>query len=163
MISNSIDSFLQEFETFKANFSARAKEKLKEVFNLFWEQNPGVNTVIWAQYAPYFNDGDACIFSVRSLSFTNATEEADLSDVRYGEYNGENKDIWALEDYEYSYNRLKEEGKMEGVNFESIKELSRFICSDAMEDVLKATFGSDNIIYATRAGFKSEDYGSSHD
>ena len=39
-------------------------DKFKELFTEYFKQHPMVEQVYWDQYAPYFNDGDACVFRV---------------------------------------------------------------------------------------------------
>jgi len=159
MNQQTIDSFIQEYNDFRSAFQKRAQEKFKEVFKEFWEENPRINTVVWTQYAPYFNDGEPCVFSIHTITFSNATEPDDISDLNWEEYNGETEGIWACGDW-----NIKDIAKEhQGVNLESAKILSRLIYSDPMEDVLQDMFGSDNRVVATREGFTSEDYSDHHD
>ncbi len=159
MNQTTIDSFIQEYTDFQNSFRQKARVKLKEVFNQFWDENPDIKVVVWTQYAPYFNDGDACIFRINDPTFSNATDENDINDLRYGEYCGDNKDIWTAE----SWTIDKISKKKSGVNSESVKLLCNFLDSDAMKNVLESMFGSDNKIVVTREGFTVTDYSGSHD
>ena len=159
MNQTTIDSFIQEYTDFQNSFRQKATVKIKEVFKQFWEENPDIKVVVWTQYAPYFNDGDACVFRINDPTFSNATDEDDINDLRYGEYNGDNEDIWTAESWDID--KISE--KKSGVNGESVKLLCNFLISNAMEDVLKSMFGSDNKIVATREGFAVTDYSESHD
>jgi hypothetical protein len=160
-MTNSIDAFIAEFTEIKAQFQRDAQVKLKEVFAEFWEKNPGIKTVIWTQYAPYFNDGEPCKFSVCDACFTNA-EGSDLNNVsKWGEYDGDKEDIWVESSFDPRWCKLVPEAI--GVNVESCSYLSKLLCSDVLEDVMEAMFGSDSKIYATRAGFEVEDFGGKHD
>lgn len=159
MNQQTIEDFIQEYQEFQNAFQKKAQEKLKDVFKHFWDENPGINVVIWTQYAPYFNDGDACVFRINDLTFSNAVEEDDINDLDWGEYEGETEGVWACGNWkidEISKNHA-------GVNEESVKLLCKFIHSNPMENVLEMTFGSDNRIVATREGFTSEDYSNRHD
>ena len=40
------------------------REKIQAVFEAFFKEHPLVEQVYWDQYAPYFNDGEPCVFSV---------------------------------------------------------------------------------------------------
>lgn len=153
-----IEGFIQEYHEFMNAFQQKAQERFKEVFKQFWEENPGINCVVWTQYAPYFNDGDPCEFSVHYPTFSNATDVDDINDINWGEYDGNSEGIWAYEDY--SIKKLKDKT---GVNEESVKLLASFIESTSMEKVLETMFGSDNRIVATRQGFEVQDYSSRHD
>jgi hypothetical protein len=150
MNQQTIDTFIQEYFDFQNSFRQKAQEKLKQVFSEFWEENPAINVIVWTQYAPYFNDGGACVFSVNDLLYSNASEQDDIDQIDAYEYGGENESIWC--EFQYGIKKIK------GVNVESIKILEKFMHSDAMEDVLEIMFGSNNKIVATRAGFVSEDY-----
>ena len=152
-----INAFIDEFNEFQKTFQERAKEKFKEVFNEFWKENPGINVVAWTQYAPYHNDGDPCVFSVNDPAFSNATEVEDYSRLSWGEYEGEDENVWV--DFVWG---IRGEN-LEGVNLESVIALSKFIQSSAMESALESMFGSDNLVYATREGFTSETYEHEHD
>lgn len=159
MNQQTIDSFIQEYNDFRSAFQKRAQEKFKEVFKEFWEENPGINVVTWTQYAPYFNDGEPCVFGINCPTFSNATEPDDISDLRWEEYNGETEGIWGCGEW-----NIKDIAKeYPGVNPESTKILASLINSDPMEDVLEDMFGSDNRVVATREGFTSEDYCGEHD
>lgn len=150
---SSIQEFIDEYTKFQAEFQAVAQGKIKEIFEAFWEKNPAIKAVTWTQYAPYFNDGDPCVFSVHDPYFTNAEGE-DMKDVsRWGEYEGEKEGIWS----EYSFGGKYDGPVPEGVDAESTKELSSFLCSHALSSAMEATFGSDSRVVANRAGFDIEE------
>ena len=90
-MSQSLDSLIQDFTSYQEQFRKSATEKLKEFFVKFWEENPAIRAVTWTQYAPYFNDGDACVFSVNDPYFTNAEGE-DLENIdSWGIYGGKKR------------------------------------------------------------------------
>lgn len=153
-----LSEMIAQFEDFQKEFQTKAREEIKKLFQKFWEMNPGVNAVVWTQYAPYFNDGEPCEFSVYDPTFTNATG-GDLDDIRWEEYQGENENVWAGSMWGLNYDKTE----LEGVNRESLDALAKMICSGSLEDVMKAMFGSDSRIIATRGGFEVEDYSGSHD
>jgi hypothetical protein len=155
MNSSTIDAFIQEYNDFLNEFTKKATEKLKEVFNEFWDCNPEIKVVTWTQYAPYFNDGDACVFSVNDLTFSNATDPDDIADLGWGDYDGGTEGVWATSSWGSD--------EIPGVDKDSLKTLSTFIQSDAMESVLQNTLGGDNRIVVTREGITSHDYSGTHD
>lgn len=151
---SSIQTFIDDYKKFQAEFQAKAQDKIKEIFEAFWEKNPAIKAVIWTQYAPHFNDGDPCVFSVNDPHFTNAEGE-DLYDVsRWGEYEGDNEDIWS----NYYFGGDYGTPAPEGVDEASTKELSNFLCSSVLSSAMEATFGSDSSVIATRQGFRVEYY-----
>lgn len=150
---SSIQEFIDEYTKFQAEFQALAQSKIKEIFEAFWEKNPAIKAVTWRQYAPYFNDGDPCVFGVHAPYFTNAEGE-DLMDIsRWGEYEGEKEGIWS----EYHFGGKYGPTVPEGVDEQSTKELSSFLCSSALSSAMEATFGSHSSVVATRAGFEIEE------
>jgi hypothetical protein len=155
MNNSTIDAFVQEYNDFLNEFSKKATEKLKEVFKEFWDSNPEIKVVTWTQYAPYFNDGDPCEFSVNDPTFSNATDPDDIYDLKWGEYDGDTEGVWAF----CSWSR----DEVPGVDKDAIKTLSDFIQSNAMESVLQNTLGGDNRIVVTREGITSYDYSGTHD
>ena len=80
-------------------FQETAQGLFKETTKEFFEKNPGIKAIVWAQFTPYFNDGDTCEFGVNDPTFTNAEGE-DLYEVSaYGEYEGETENVWACDAY----------------------------------------------------------------
>lgn len=157
-IRQQLSEMISQFEEFQREFQAKAREEIKKLFQKFWDMNPGVNAVVWTQYAPYFNDGEPCEFSVSDPTFTNAIGD-DLDDIRWDYYQGEKEDIWA----ETLWGSKYSEANREGVNKESLEALSEMLCSNCLEDVMRAMFGSDSKVIATRAGFEVLDYSGEHD
>lgn len=154
-----IESFIEEYNQYRQEFAKKAKAKLKEVLSDFWDKNPAINVIVWTQYAPYFNDGSACIFSVNEPTFSNCTNPEEFNTLSWGEYEGYDENVWAF----CEWNVEKRVKNVSGINVESIKLLSRFIQSVAMEDVLRDTLGEDNLIIVTREGITCENYSGQHD
>jgi hypothetical protein len=114
-------------------------DALKEVF----EKHPELLAVRWAQYTPYFNDGDACTFRVNDadlrFAFTDDNEDA--------------TDGFIDSDY---YLEKKEEKEKWSAAAEDIANIT------AHEDILLETFGNDQEITVNRDGStEQEEY--SHD
>lgn len=42
----------------------RLRGYLKEIFTIFFNENPKIASVQWKQYTPGFNDGDPCLFKL---------------------------------------------------------------------------------------------------
>lgn len=157
-MTHSIDTIIDNFVAIKAQFQKDAQEQLKEVFADFWGKNPGVKAITWTQFAPYFNDGDPCTFSVDDPYFTNA-EGSDINDIRWGQYDGDKENIWCEDSFDPRW--CKVVAADVGVDADSCKELSRLLQCNVMVDVMEATFGNDATIIATREGFRIE--GCEHD
>lgn len=145
-----LKDYIEEFTEFQISCDKKSEEMLKAIFSKFWEENPSVKVITWKQYAPSTNDGDLTNFHVDDLTFSNATDTDDFSDLSSGEYQGEKEGVWATDDYgieEFSKGR-------EGIKADCIKSLCTFIESYYMENRLRDLFGDDVIVCATRAGFE---------
>ena len=147
-----IESLLKELREFQAETQQKLQKSLKELFS-------DIQTVVWTQYAPYFNDGDPCVFSVNDPGFTNfRLEDSDDINVRkvsWGDYEDKEKNhvcvrSWNVEKY-IEHFKLN-------ANADSIKSLSSFLCADVISDVMENTFGSDSLVIATREGFEVQEY-----
>ena len=56
--------------------TAPARMALLADFKAVFDKHPDVKSIKWKQYTPYFNDGDACTFSVHeAYVFTGANNE----------------------------------------------------------------------------------------
>jgi len=114
-------------------------EVLEDLFNQF----PGVESVSWVQYTPYFNDGDECVFgtsaSYPSMIFVDDKEDA-REQYMYGEgfYTGEKDELEA--EREPAYNAFA-------------KFLSQF-----PDELLKSAFGDHARITVTREGVEVDTF-----
>lgn len=165
-LQEKFDQLIAEQEALKAKFQTTAQELFKETTKEFFDKNPAITAVVWTQYTPYFNDGDTCEFSVNEPTFTNAP---DPENVRWGEYEGDEEGVFALEsprwvlenDRDYYKETQEAVAKAGGVDVDSCEAFSRMIQSSAMEDVMYAMFDDHVKVVATREGFEVDEY--SHD
>jgi hypothetical protein len=144
-----IEAMIDDFSKKQAEFANNLKKELKNTFKQFFDAVPECTAVIWTQYAPYFNDGEECIFSVHSATFTNA---ADPDDIRYGEYEGDDETVWTHGDDCY--------GDVEPPAHivPALNALDSLIQNDELESIFKTMFGNHVKVIATREGFKTEQY-----
>jgi hypothetical protein len=77
----SISELKRELTALKERFKQDGQNEFKKEFAAIFEKYPQVDALRWAQYTPYFNDGDACIFGVGEL--TIRLVGADLSSSGY--------------------------------------------------------------------------------
>lgn len=110
----------------------------------------GVEAVRWEQYTPYFNDGDACVFSTYELGVKFAGEDT------AGDYEDGYLDGWSIGykdtkgEYPYRPDSVSNE---QAVAFNEAKpNLARY------EDVLRENFGDPAQVTATTSGFDVEFY-----
>lgn len=148
---NNIEALIKEFEAQQDEFRKKLEVEVKKTFKLFFDEVPEVKAIIWTQYAPYFNDGEECIFSVHSAAFTNATGE-ELENIEYGEYVGEDETIFTYGEDCYGEHNLSSEV------IQACDALDSLIQSDAVEPIFRSLFGSHVKVTATAEGFETEHY-----
>lgn len=135
---------MEEFEKkYRKEGAALFKEICKDVFERF----PELDSFSWAQYTPYFNDGDECTFGVNEVDTFNGYAEYDDD----GESNGKGFNPW--EDYSYD--------KKKSRSYEIVENVQNFI-SSAPENILRELFG-DHVRVTVYKNGKSESEEYSHD
>lgn len=150
---NNIDNLIDEYNQAKKQFQQKMKSEFKGFFKQFFEQNPEVTTVSWRQYTPYFNDGDACVFSCYA-EYAFATNAEDYEKIRYGEYLGEDpENVW-IDDADYG--SINEELIPDHV-VKNMEELRR-ILGKVPDEIYLELFGDHVTVYAHKEGFTVEDY-----
>jgi len=151
-VSQLIETMNAEMAETRKRFQERMQEVFKDAFKQFFADNPEVYCVTWRQYTPYFNDGEACTFRccAEYAAFTNAT---DYTNVRYGEYEGEDERVWV---YDRDYGDHNSELMPQGISVNANQFCK--LLSKIDEDVFLQTFGDHCIVYATRDGFETTEY-----
>lgn len=117
---------------------------LKAAFRDFFAKHPSVTGIQWAQYTPYWNDGDACVFSVNEPRIrldVNSTEDEDEDEDEY-------LDSWDLAKL------IDEDGEL----YKDFSQLASILQSDMMTSVLLHVFGDHAEITATRDSIEVDSY-----
>jgi hypothetical protein len=58
-----------DMEAVKQTYLEKSKAAFTDVAKLIFEKHPVVESFSWAQYTPYFNDGEECVFSANTDYF----------------------------------------------------------------------------------------------
>ena len=136
-----IQDLIKMKEEYNENVEKIGKDALKELFDDFFKNNPGIESFRWKQYTPYFNDGDACTFSVDEvyvkLKDTGALDEDD-DDSDEGYY-----DAWSFR---------VQKPELEKV----INELSSAL--ESIEDVVLNVFGDHTQVTVYPDRTETEEY-----
>lgn len=145
------------------------QEAIKEYFNKFFEDNPDIEALRWAQYTPYFNDGDPCTFSISEpeLKFRDGRkkpgyEDEDDEDEYEGRYSYGDSKYWYGEyslyewDEETRHLPWNERTRTYDPAYEPLKRVHRDM--DLNEKVFEMIFGDHVQITATREGFEVDEY-----
>lgn len=166
----SLTDLVAQIKAVNERAKARGRDLLGKAFAAFFDRCPEVRAVVWTQYAPYFNDGDPCVFNVHEpeiVPYADKVEPAIAEEVASSrsEYsdNDEGDDIaychgegsmlpWSPDRDEHdSQKRVRA----------AYKELLALAFTDACESIMQSTFGDDCKVVATRDGFAVGEY--SHD
>lgn len=127
-------------------------ESLKADLQEIFKATPELTGIAWVQYAPHFNDGEPCEFSVREILYN--TEEFDVNNVPpYAE------PTWDRETDTYIENGWKY------VNDETPILVREFVCNiQSLDDnLMQELFGYDSQIVITPTEILVEDYSERHD
>lgn len=143
------DEPLQEIKGLQAQFADAARKAIGGATKEFMAKHPEVARLRWLQYVPYFNDGDACEFSVHAPEVKLAVDDAPT------EYPDEDEDeddsyygVWGLE---------RRGDKALAADLKSLSELFQ-----AAEGVMREIFGEHSRVTVGPDGeAKVEEY--SHD
>lgn len=162
-LQEQFDKLLEEQKELSKRFQEKAQELFKETTKEFFDKNPAITAVIWAQYTPYFNDGDTCEFGVNEPHFTNAEGEQMNYISRWGVYEGDEEGVWSSESWALTSDsewakKARSKMDMSGIDLASISKFSGMIQSSEMEDVMEAMFGDHVRVVATRDGFDVDDH-----
>lgn len=74
-VSEHFAPFLKAKAELDAKIKAEGMIAAKAFFKEYFDKNPGIYGIMWAQYTPYFNDGDPCVFSIGSIATFSSKEE----------------------------------------------------------------------------------------
>lgn len=129
------NALLDGIEAAKEQVTKAGKTAVAALFKAFFAEYPTVTAVGWDQYAPHFNDGDACEFSVHE-AYVTTEKGVDFANVRglYDEGTDGFKDSYSLKD---------------GPVKEGLQRLWRSMD----DDIFEVAFGSDAMVIATPEGF----------
>lgn len=140
-MSNAKD-LMQQLTDLQKEYEQTAKQIGKPAFiemsQKCFDKVPELQVIRWTQYAPHFNDGEACTFSVNCADFYRK-QFADVEE-------GEEKVELEKDEYEFGY---EGNGDLDSPAF---KEFYTFIQSTLGEDLCERIFGEDAEVKIWRDG-----------
>lgn len=134
-----IKSLEQSYQDCLRKFRSEGMDALKAALREFFTRFPAVRAIRWQQYTPYWNDGDACTFSVHTPRVRLDDESTE------GDYEDGFLTSWSL-------------GKRDAMLQKAFSELSDLLQSDALEAVLETVFGDHVEVTATPDKIESEGF-----
>jgi hypothetical protein len=137
-----IEQYIQARGQLESSFLKLFRADVKEMFN----KHPEVTGVMWTQYAPHFNDGEPCLFSVNSLWYCTKPFVLPVSGFPDDEDGG-----W-----------IELFGTANSETPELVRELSKVIHS-LDSDLMQNLFGPDSQVVITPEELIIEDYSERHE
>lgn len=137
------------------------REQFPAMSDALFEKHPRLKSVAWAQYTPYFNDGDECVFRAHTSDcYINGTDG--YGDERRGVAR-EGDDLYSMADKEiYDYTAEKYTGKkIPNPNYDPeaekcVNDVHAFLKSFD-KNILKSMF-DEGLVVVTKEGVSVEDY-----
>lgn len=74
-LKKNFEQFREQIEAARKEMAAKSTGFIEAACKQFFDICPEVESVFWTQFTPYFNDGEACEFSVHELHFTLVGDE----------------------------------------------------------------------------------------
>lgn len=149
--TNLVNTLLDDHVKATAKLQAELKASMKKIFDAFFKTHPTIQTVYWTQYAPYFNDGDECIFSVHHPVFS--TSHFSTIENVYGE-DDEGAIVtryWNSKSGKYVSHDIDPQ------LLKDMKTLESILTSSTNEGVMKSMFGNHSWVRAHKDGFEVDD------
>lgn len=146
---------------FRKKLMAEGEVIIKDAIKEVLDANPKIDGFRWEQYAPYFNDGEPCTFSVNEVRIKLVgleDEDGDYEDGYLSEYDlrdtkWENNARVPLADDELPYGLTRDELK-------SLDDAASalYTAFQEIEEVMEQVFGNHVQVTATRKGIEVEEY-----
>ena len=158
---------LQEMQaSYNQTIRAEGEAAVRELLQEFFAANPTIAAVKWAQYTPYFNDGDPCIFRVGDPqiklvrefvpadSANDSSNETQSSDNADDEVADSNYDIDEdVDDDGFTY--IWSASQVGATLYNAVSDLGEKL--SGIEDILEVIFG-EALVVATPTELTVEEH-----
>lgn len=145
-----LNSSVIELLKMKEEMQAKMKAQLDATVKNFFKVVPKMKAITWVQYSPYFNDGDECIFHVRSVSVLNFVPKY-FSRYYQDDLAEDNRHTIILSDYDNVNEDL-----LSAEEIEACTAIQNFISNN--EDFMYDLYGNHVSIRITENGAEVSDY-----
>lgn len=102
---DSLKKLKKELGSIKKEVVATLKSGFKELFVEF----PELKSFRWTQYAPYFNDGEPCEFSVNEIEYLLEGDDSDKDEWRCPPYKGGTELDQAIRDLDQLFSSFEDD------------------------------------------------------
>ena len=102
---STLENLIEQTKLLKEKMQRDGQEALKVAFKEFFETHPEARAIVWTQYTPYFNDGDACEFGLGDFELKVDTSKfsEDLQKLIGYDEDDDKSDDEDVEKLEYKY------------------------------------------------------------
>jgi len=168
-MSNALDNIkaaMVQYDEAKAVVNEKVKTNLAKAFVDFFDQNPLIKVIGWAQYTPYFNDGDACIFSICEVGFSMDENDIGADPYDYTKISKPHQYTLdaAAEGKDYALEAVVKWEALCAEHSEAILNQTVANCDELsnllehIDDQLEEMFGDGVQVVVTRNGIDTEEY-----
>lgn len=177
--NNKLTELVKQVEDLHRKMQRDGQVALKAAFADFFDAHPEATAIVWTQYTPHFNDGDACTFGVNDFELkvdTNKIAEdvkklvIDQSNSEYGYGDGCAAGAVAMiEDTASNRKTMKEpwyKDKYEGIVLRKLTPEEKSLIEDfneltdschAIPEILEMILGDHVMVTATKQGFHTDE------
>ncbi len=154
-LKTAIDNLLAARKKYDEQLAKLGSDTGKAVAEFLGENIPPGFRLEWMQYTPYFNDGDACVFSVHTPDLCRFVESAVNEEDADDEEDEEDEDsddsigLGSVDAYDNPDSNWSI-AAIEGLTREALQSLS-VTWDDLPEEVLEAAFGDHAKIVIRKA------------
>ncbi len=164
---NKLVEFSNDFKAAKKKFHTEAQDAFRAACQELFEEFPDLESFSWAQYSPYFNDGNPCVFRVRDLStivYQGKEFRGDDCTVSSSRWDCEAKKQVPCEPYVGWYAWRGDPIKYpDGFDlqqaikaFNTVIEIHNFVFNN--QELAEEAFGDDGLITVSRNGIEVTEY-----
>ena len=146
-MSSKFEEVIALREQLTAKLQTFGQEAFTEGLAPIFAANPHIEGIIWEQYTPYFNDGDACEFSVKRPAIILSEQVARI--VRSGEEWDEYEEN---DDYGYGSMRRFDNWDLRETEFNFEKIGLEAVWDRIPEEIFEAVFGDHVQVRIMRDG-----------
>lgn len=138
-------ALIEKIKELKTMMQEQGETEILKMFTEFFENHPKAKAIRWRQYAPYFNDGDVCEFSVHDMyAKIVGGPEDEAGDYDDGFLDASDTKSLGLE--------------VDETLFSDLREIST-LASNVLEEVFQLVFGDDTMVTINRNGtIEKDDY-----
>ncbi len=97
-----LDELNAKMEALKTEFKNSGKEAIEESIKEIFESHPELEAITWTQYAPYFNDGEPCTFSVNDVYYKLVSKKDESSEENTDEEDEDDDEYESWDDVPYN-------------------------------------------------------------